>query len=171
MGGLINRIRRYLADDGTPLAHGFFAIGDSHTCTNPLYGRGSSLAVLQAVLVADALAEHADDPDAAARAYEEASALKVEPWYHVSVAADGGVSQGERPLDLSVLRRIAGTGEPELALLVIRMMSLLISPDEVFGDPTVVEQLAAAAAAEAPRDPSKPPRRKLTREDLLAAGR
>jgi 2-polyprenyl-6-methoxyphenol hydroxylase-like FAD-dependent oxidoreductase len=171
MGGLINRIRRYLTDDGTPLAHGFFAIGDSHTCTNPLYGRGSSLAVLQAVLVADALAEHADDPDAAARAYEEASALKVEPWYHVSVAADGGVSQGERPLDLSVLRRIAGTAEPELALLVIRMMSLLISPDEVFGDPTVVEQLAAAAAAEAPRDPSKPPRRKLTREDLLAAGR
>ena len=45
-----------------PLAHGFFAIGDAHTCTNPLYGRGSSLAVLQAVLVADALAAHPHRP-------------------------------------------------------------------------------------------------------------
>ena len=40
MGGLINRIRRFVDADGAPLAHGFFAIGDAHTCTNPLYGRG-----------------------------------------------------------------------------------------------------------------------------------
>ena len=85
MGGLINRIRRFVDADGAPLAHGFFAIGDAHTCTNPLYGRGSSLAVLQAVLVADALAAHPDDRDAAARAYEAASAERVEPWYHVSL--------------------------------------------------------------------------------------
>ena len=52
--GSINRIRRFVDADGAPLAHGFFAIGDAHTCTNPLYGRGSSLAVLQAILVADA---------------------------------------------------------------------------------------------------------------------
>jgi 2-polyprenyl-6-methoxyphenol hydroxylase-like FAD-dependent oxidoreductase len=83
MGGLINRIRRFVDADGAPLAHGFFAIGDAHTCTNPLYGRGSSLAVLQAVLVADALEAHPDDRDAAARAYETASATKVEPWYDI----------------------------------------------------------------------------------------
>ena len=88
MGGLVNRIRRFLDPTGAPLAHGFFAVGDAHTCTNPLYGRGSSLAVLQAVLVADALAAHPDDPDAAARAYEAASAARVEPWYDVSVLTD-----------------------------------------------------------------------------------
>ena len=88
MGGLINRIRRFVDADGAPLAHGFFAIGDAHTCTNPLYGRGSSLAVLQAVLVADALAAHPDDRDAAARAYEAASAARVEPWYDVSLLTD-----------------------------------------------------------------------------------
>ncbi|HJR24722.1 MAG TPA: hypothetical protein VJ804_04565 [Acidimicrobiales bacterium] len=169
MGGLINRLRRYVADDGTPLAHGFFAVGDSHTCTNPLYGRGSSLAVLQAVLVADALAEHPDDRHAASRAYETASATKVEPWYHVSVASDGGVSAGP-PVDLRVLRRVAATGDPELALLVVRMMSLLVSPAEVFDDPTVLERIAAAAT-EPPRDPDAPRRPSLTREDLLAAGR
>ena len=170
MGGLINRIRRYLGDDGAPLASGFFAIGDSHTCTNPLYGRGSSLAVLQAVLVADALAAHPDDPDAAARAYEAASALKVEPWYHVSVASDGGESAGPK-VDLGALRRIAATGDPELALLVVRMMSLLVSPEEVFGDPAVLERISEAAATEPVRDPDRPRRPPLTRGDLLAAGR
>src|SRR5262249_37459201 len=86
--GLINRLRRFVRPDGAPLAHGFFAIGDAHTCTNPLYGRGSSLAVLQATLVADALAAHPNDRDAAARAYEQSSAARVEPWFHVSVMTD-----------------------------------------------------------------------------------
>jgi 2-polyprenyl-6-methoxyphenol hydroxylase-like FAD-dependent oxidoreductase len=183
MGGLINRIRRYLDDDGAPLAEGFFAVGDSHTCTNPLYGRGSSLAVLQAVLVADALAAHPDDPDGAARAYEAASATRVEPWYDVSVATDAAArppADGEAPppgaagtggprLDLAALRRVAASGDPELALVVARTMSLLATPQEVFGDPAVLERLAAAAATERPRDPARPARPPLTREDLLAA--
>ena len=97
MGGLINRIRRFVDADGAPLAHGFFAIGDAHTCTNPLYGRGSSLAVLQAVLVADAIAAHPDDRDAAARAYEAASAATVEPWYDVSLLTDLAAARRRRP--------------------------------------------------------------------------
>jgi 2-polyprenyl-6-methoxyphenol hydroxylase-like FAD-dependent oxidoreductase len=185
MGGLVNRIRRFLAPDGTPLAHGFFAIGDAHTCTNPLYGRGSSLAVLQAVLVADALVAHPTDRDAAARAYETASADKVEPWYHVSLMTDlaaAKASTGEaapkgRPaaaaprLDLQTLRRIAASGDPELSVLVAKTMTLLLTPQEVFGNPDVLDRLTSAAAAERPRDPSRPKRKRLTREDILAAGR
>ena len=37
------------------------AVGDAHTCTNPLYGRGCSLAMVQATLLADAVARHGDD--------------------------------------------------------------------------------------------------------------
>jgi 2-polyprenyl-6-methoxyphenol hydroxylase-like FAD-dependent oxidoreductase len=187
MGGLVNRIRRFVDGDGTPLAHGFFAIGDSHTCTNPLYGRGSSLAVLQATLVADALEAHPEDRDAAARAYESTSQARVEPWYDVSVLTDlaamprpeaqvqeRAVEEPAGPapprLDMATLRRIAGAGDPELSLVVARMMSLLLTPQEVFGDPAVLERLAAAAATERPRDPTKPPRPPLTRDDLLAAG-
>ncbi len=88
MGGLINRIRRFVDDAGLPLTPGFFAIGDAHTCTNPVYGRGSSLAVLQAVLVADALAAHPDNRAAASLAYERASAARVEPWYEMSLLTD-----------------------------------------------------------------------------------
>jgi 2-polyprenyl-6-methoxyphenol hydroxylase-like FAD-dependent oxidoreductase len=186
MGGLINRIRRFLDASGTPLAQGFFAIGDAHTCTNPLYGRGSSLAVLQATLVADALAAHPEDRDAAARSYEEASATRVEPWFDVSVMTDAAAARpaGDRPerpsrdaapaaprLDLATLRRIAASGDPELAVIVARTMSLLLTPQEVFGNPEVLDRLAAAASTERPRDPNKPRRPPLTREDILAAGR
>ena len=185
MGGLLNRIRRYRTADGTPLAHGFFAIGDAHTCTNPLYGRGSSLAVLQAALVTDALAAHPDDPDAAARAYEDASAARVEPWYDFSLLADQAASKAatrpssdaeprpDRPsaprLDLATLGRITSSGDPDLAVLVVKMMSLLATPHEVFGNPDVLARLTEAAASPPPRDPNKPPRRQITRADILGA--
>lgn len=184
MGGLVNRIRRFLDPSGAPIGRGFFAIGDAHTCTNPLYGRGSSLAVLQAILVADALSAHPDDRRAAALAYEATSAARIEPWYDVSVltdaaAAAGGArpagpapDEGPKPprLDLGTLRRIAAAGDPDLAVIVARTMSLLVTPQEVFGDPDVLNRLAQAAATERPTDPTRP-RRRLTREDVLAAGR
>ncbi len=55
MGGLLNRRVDFLDDDGHPVVLGFHAAGDAHTCTNPLYGRGCSLAMVQATLLADAL--------------------------------------------------------------------------------------------------------------------
>jgi hypothetical protein len=195
MGGLVNRIRRFVDAAGAPLAHGFFAIGDAHTCTNPLYGRGSSLAVLQAILATDALAAHADDRDAAARTYEAASKARVEPWFDVSVMTDAAAKPApvaepaaapttEPPeaaatsdapaaprLDLATLRRIAASGDPELAVIVARTMSLLLTPQEVFGNPEVLGRLAAAASSERPPDPNRPRRTPLTRDDLLAAGR
>ena len=196
MGGLVNRIRRFIDADGAPRAHGFFAIGDAHTCTNPLYGRGSSLAVLQAILVADALSAHPEDRDAAARAYETASAARVEPWYDISLLTDGAAAAPTAPapasapatieeqaapqsapsghpapprLDISTMRRVAASGDPELAVIVARTMSLLLTPQEVFGDPDVLRRLAEAAASEPPVDPTRKPRPKITREDILAA--
>jgi hypothetical protein len=142
--------------------------------------------VLQATLVADALAAHPEDRDAAARSYEEASVTRVEPWFDVSVMTDAAAARPagdrqERPsrdaapaaprLDLATLRRIAASGDPELAVIVARTMSLLLTPQEVFGNPEVLDRLAAAASTERPRDPNKPRRPPLTREDILAAGR
>lgn len=88
MGGLLNR-RAHLTDpDGEPLVLGFHAVGDAHTCTNPLYGRGCSLGLVGGVLLADALAAHPDDRRAAGRAYEAAAAREIEPWYRAAVAQD-----------------------------------------------------------------------------------
>ena len=87
MGGLLNRRRRFV-DDSAPLVLGFHALGDAHTCTNPLYGRGCSIALVQAIHLADAFAAHPDDPSARATAYEQAAAAHIEPWFDVSVQMD-----------------------------------------------------------------------------------
>ena len=51
---------------------GFHAVGDAHTCTNPLYGRGCSLALVQALRWPTPLAAHPGDPLGRAVAYEAA---------------------------------------------------------------------------------------------------
>ncbi len=92
MGGLINRRRSFVDDDGAPVVLGFHAVGDAHTATNPLYGRGCSLAMVQSQLLADLLDEHGADSSAAhvARAddYEAATSREITPWYRASVAQD-----------------------------------------------------------------------------------
>lgn len=168
MGGLINRRRVFVDVAGEPLAPGFFAIGDAHTCTNPVYGRGSSLAVLQAVLVCDALAAHPTDMVAASRAYEAASEARVRPWYEMSLMTDKPEAADFSGFDLQSMRRATASTDPEIATLMTKMMSLLITPQEAFSDPAIVERLEAAAAPkERVLDPNYKP---LTREDVLNAG-
>jgi 2-polyprenyl-6-methoxyphenol hydroxylase-like FAD-dependent oxidoreductase len=88
MGGLINRRRRFLDADGAPVVLGVHAVGDAHTATNPLYGRGCSLAMVQAQLLADLLGVHGTDHDARARAFEAATRAEITPWYRAAVAQD-----------------------------------------------------------------------------------
>ncbi len=88
MGGLLNRKVDFLDGRGQPIVLGFHAAGDAHTCTNPLYGRGCSLAMVQATLLADELAAHPDDPAARSIAYEQASEREVLPWYRAAVNQD-----------------------------------------------------------------------------------
>ena len=88
MAGLLNRRRRFLDDDGAPRVLGLHAVGDAHTCTNPLYGRGCSLAMVQAQLFADSLDEHGTDHLGRALAFEASSATEITPWYRAAVAQD-----------------------------------------------------------------------------------
>lgn len=116
MAGLLNRRIAYLDDDGAPLALGVHAIGDAHTCTNPLYGRGCTLAMVQATLLADALAEHPDDADARARAYEAASEREILPWYQAAVAQDRMAREDaarERARKAAADAAIPGPGAPD----------------------------------------------------------
>jgi 2-polyprenyl-6-methoxyphenol hydroxylase-like FAD-dependent oxidoreductase len=94
MARLLNRSRRFVVND-RPVAPGLFAVGDAHTCTNPLYGRGCSLGFVSAHLLADALDEAASgggDEAAVAvavgLAYEAAMRREVHPWYRSAVAQD-----------------------------------------------------------------------------------
>src|SRR5262245_58189907 len=141
MAGLLNRSRRFLDDDGAPIVLGLHAVGDSHTCTNPLYGRGCSLALVQSLRLADALAAHGDDAAARATAYEGACQREIEPWYHSSVEMDiAGSDPGvdgdgaERPPNPMARVFVAAETDPVIGRALTKMMNLLITPAELGDD-------------------------------------
>ena len=172
MAGLVNRIRTFTSPDGTPLVAGLVACGDAHTCTNPAYGRGQSLALRQAVLLTDALAAH-DDLTAAGRAYEAACKEHVEPWYHFSVLTDAmrsaastegaGPGAGGGGFDFGAIFS-GGNAEPELIHTVLRVMHLLDPPSALMARLPEMQAAAAARPVEA-RAPQIP---RPSRRDLLA---
>lgn len=88
MARLLNRSRRFIVDD-RPVVTGLLAVGDAHTCTNPLYGRGCALGFVSAHLLADALdGEGEGGAVGVALAYEAAMRREVHPWYRSAVAQD-----------------------------------------------------------------------------------
>jgi 2-polyprenyl-6-methoxyphenol hydroxylase-like FAD-dependent oxidoreductase len=171
MAGLLNRIRRFTDADGAPTVLGFHAIGDAHTCTNPLYGRGCSLAVVQALLVTDALVAHPDDPTERARVYEAASRRQVEPWYDVAVQMDelgadpnspGIAGPGGKALAAVF---VAAATDPVIARGMARFWNLLATPNDLMQDGELLTRMAAVMA-----DPDAypvPPRLGPSRSELL----
>ena len=174
MGGLLNRRRRYLDETGGPLVLGFHAVGDSHTTTNPLYGRGCSLAMVGAVALADAAAAHPGDPRGRALAYEAACTAQIEPWFELSVQTDrtgaDPVGRSAGALDegnpLGTILVAAGT-DPVLGRGFARLWNLVATPADLAADPAY-----ATRGAEVLAEPEKypvPERMGPSREELLAA--
>ncbi len=87
MAGLLNRWREYVPD-GRPVATGFIPVGDAVLCTNPLYGRGCSIAFWGAHLLAQAVAAHPDDTPAMMTAYDHTLRDEILPWYRAGVEQD-----------------------------------------------------------------------------------
>jgi 2-polyprenyl-6-methoxyphenol hydroxylase-like FAD-dependent oxidoreductase len=173
MTGLINRTRTFVDASGTPLVAGFVAVGDAHTCTNPAYGRGMSLALKQAVMLADELASH-DDVLSAARTYEQRSTDEVVPWYQFSVMTDqmrqAAAAAGADPSTGAgdpFATLFAGGADPEVIRLVMRVMNLLELPSVLMAK--LPELQAKAAANPAPKR-ELPKVKRPKRADLLAAG-
>lgn len=145
MAKLLNRLRRF---DGVL---GFHAVGDAHTCTNPLYGRGCSLAMVQATLLADAVSAHGTDAEARAAAYEAASAEEIEPWYHAAVLADRdnrGEASGDESDPRNFMRAVLRDGlAPAMRLdqrvfrAFLRTFNLLTTPDALMRDGELISRV------------------------------
>jgi 2-polyprenyl-6-methoxyphenol hydroxylase-like FAD-dependent oxidoreductase len=178
MGGLLNRRRCFTATDGSPLVLGFHAVGDAHTCTNPLYGRGCSLAVVQALRLAAAFAAHPDDPVARAVAFETASTREVGPSYDFAVqmdrmgadpagagalAGEGGGAGGEAMAAVFV----AGATDPVIGRGLLRLWNLLATPEELMADAEFVTRVMEVMAH--PEQYPRPARDGPSRGELLAA--
>jgi hypothetical protein len=183
MARLINRHRTFTTADGLPLALGVVALGDAHTCTNPLYGRGCSLAMVQAQTLADLIAETAAETGdpldlvAVQTAYEAASERDVFPWYQASVAQDASTRAevaGEPGGDDDPLRGLLRDGvfpaartDPVVLRAFLRLFNLLDPPQSLMTDMNIVGRIMATYQDRDNRPPEPPlgPRR----SDLLAA--
>jgi 2-polyprenyl-6-methoxyphenol hydroxylase-like FAD-dependent oxidoreductase len=172
MGGLLNRLRTFTDDDGRPRVLGFHAVGDAHTCTNPLYGRGCSLAVIQALAVANALAEHPDDPVARAEAYEATSTREVTPSYSWAVqmdraGADPSSAGGDGTGKAMAAVFVAAATDPVLGRGLARFWNLLASLEDLMADSAYTTRVMEVLA-----DPDAypvPEREGPSRGELLAA--
>lgn len=77
----LNNVRRYLVDDAGPIALGIAAVGDALIHTNPIVGRGCTLAFVNAFELADAFDAHAAEPEAFARDLDARVVREIVPWY------------------------------------------------------------------------------------------
>jgi 2-polyprenyl-6-methoxyphenol hydroxylase-like FAD-dependent oxidoreductase len=164
MGALVNRIRRFLTDDGRPRVLGLHAVGDAHTCTNPIYGRGCSLALAQGVALTDIISAHPDDQAARVIAYEAYCREHIEPWYTLSLHSDqarraraAGTKDGSTAAASIIDQLFAlGSDDPVLGRAILRAVNVLATPNQLMADPVVVTRAMELAAANA--DTSRPPR-------------
>jgi 2-polyprenyl-6-methoxyphenol hydroxylase-like FAD-dependent oxidoreductase len=179
MTGLLNRLRRFTGADGQPLVVGFHAIGDCHTTTNPLYGRGCSLAAVQACLLVDAFAEHPEDAVARSAAYEAASRREVEPWYENAIQMDkmgsdpagssafgGDAAAEDGPAKAMAAVFVAAATDPIIGRGIAKFMNLLQTPAQLMSDPELIQRIGEVMA-----DPDAypvPPREGPGRRELLA---
>ena len=175
MGGLLNRLRTFTDPGGNPTVLGFHAVGDAHTCTNPLYGRGCALAMVQAVHLADAIAAHPGDANARARDYEAANANDVAPWFQVSVEMDKmgadpagfGGKDGEAPTNPLAAVFVAAQTDPIIGRGLARFWNLITTPAEMAADAEYTARVAEVMAN--PDAYPIPAREGPTREELLNA--
>lgn len=97
MGDLHSRWRDLVVDD-RPAALGYFALGDTLIRTNPLYGRGCSLAAVAATTLRDVLDE-TTDPTARAIAYHNRIRDELRPYFDNMRKQDrGSIKRAEQAL-------------------------------------------------------------------------
>jgi 2-polyprenyl-6-methoxyphenol hydroxylase-like FAD-dependent oxidoreductase len=169
MAKLLNRRRRFVRE-GRPLALGVHVVGDAAICTNPLYGRGCSLAFVHAWALADALREHGADPLATALAFDEATRRELVPWYRAARDQDrearevaAAQARGERadaqaeaaagrPVDpKAFVRSVLRDGlipalrtDAAVVRAFMRVFNLLSPPDALMSDPALLGRVFAA---------------------------
>jgi 2-polyprenyl-6-methoxyphenol hydroxylase-like FAD-dependent oxidoreductase len=194
MRNLHNRRARFVRE-GEPVALGVFAVGDAAIHTNPLYGRGCTLAFVHAYALLDALRDHAEDPARLAIAFHQATVREIGPWYAAArdqdrearrVAAaqrrgeapdapfssDANARVDPRAFMRSVIREgLLPALRTDAAVLrcFVRTFNLLSPPDALVADPAVFGRILSvwrARDAQPAAEPQGPERDEMV--ELLA---
>jgi hypothetical protein len=186
MAGLRNRKRTFVVD-GEPIVLGYAAVGDAAICTNPLYGRGCSLALVHAYALADALAANGDAGAGFALAFHDATERELDPWFRAAVLQDqestevrpdappppitsGDGTVNPRAWARAVFREgllPAIRTSPVVFRAFLRWFNLLATPDALINDPEVM-QAALVSYADRANHPAPEPLGPPTRDALLS---
>jgi hypothetical protein len=179
MGGLHNTLRR-LVVDGSPVALGLHALGDTVCTTNPTLGRGLSLALHQAADLIDALNNGYEQLDDLAMALNERIENHVAPFYADQANIDATrltevrhrIFGGPAPHTPETADRVtyaqlrnAAPFDPTVFRAFWRVMGMVCLPDAVYTDPTIVARTREVIRGRGDGPPIAQP----TREQLLAA--
>jgi len=173
----LESIRRFaMSPDGEPSVLGMVSVGDALIHTNPLYGRGCTLAFVHAYALADALADEPDDLRAFAQRLEQSIETEIVPWYESSRAQDhdarvvadelarGGDPYRAQDPDGRVeprayMRSLIRDGlgpamreDPDLLRTFLRAFNLLEEPRDLMKDPSIFQRVLAFHAARGERD-------------------
>lgn len=154
---------------------GLFQVGDAACITNPLFGRGISLALDHAFRLADLLAEQPDIDIAQRRAVARMTHELFLPWYEQSVgsdqlriarwqaAVDGApavpVPHGDLPTTEEIVNAARSDGTVWRGLM--RMLMTLSTPEELFDDDKFLARVRQTASAGPAPSPA------LSREELV----
>jgi 2-polyprenyl-6-methoxyphenol hydroxylase-like FAD-dependent oxidoreductase len=164
MAGLRNRYRPLVVDDA-PLVLGFVAAGDASVCTNPLYGRGCSLALVHGFGLADAWRAHPDDLTAFAREFADFTERELVPWFRAAVFQDKQARDPEPSAEdpRAFMNEVFRDGllpalrtSPVVYRAFLRWFNLLASPEALMADGDVVNDVLAAYQEREHRPPDPP---------------
>jgi 2-polyprenyl-6-methoxyphenol hydroxylase-like FAD-dependent oxidoreductase len=88
-GSLLNHYRGQRSVGGRPLLSGLVAVGDAVATTTPNFGRGVTMALMQAERLLAELDKHGRDLDTVRDSFDEWCADAIAPWVRDHVAMDG----------------------------------------------------------------------------------
>jgi len=176
IAGIEDRHRRLVVDD-RPVATGVVAVGDAWACTNPSLGRGAAIGLLHACCLRDVLRDvDPADPEKLARRFDEATTTVVEPLYRMTLGfdrhrlaeiaadVDGTPYVTDDPRwRVGKATFAASLTDPDITRAYVSLASLLVTPDELFATPGLVDRVLQLGAG-APNYPLPGP----TRQELLA---
>jgi 2-polyprenyl-6-methoxyphenol hydroxylase-like FAD-dependent oxidoreductase len=175
----LENLRRFPVQDREPIATGIASVGDALIHTNPIVGRGCTLAAINAFLLADALRAHPDAARAFALALDAGVEREIAPWYEAVRAQDRNSidlgemqRRGEDPFrthlaDGSVdprgfLRSMIRDGflpalREDIGVLRVfmRVFNLLEAPTDLMKDPRLLGGILAAYGRRGERDPAQ----------------
>jgi 2-polyprenyl-6-methoxyphenol hydroxylase-like FAD-dependent oxidoreductase len=173
MGGLDNSLR--LPTDG--VVTGFVGLGDAICTTNPSYGRGVSLGLSHAFLLADLLAEHGSAGGEFPAEFARRTQALVRPWYEEALANDRGraglweatlhgQSMGRPPAGVVNfgMAVAASTGDAVVWRRVANVMMMLAEPAALYADPEIGQRIGRVLAGGPPMQLPG-----ASRADLVAA--